>query len=36
MYVPLAMGILEAVPWRKKTLFVFEAASRSGVSSRRS
>jgi hypothetical protein len=26
MYVPLAMGMLEAVPWRKKTLFAFEAA----------
>ena len=26
MYVPLAMGILEAVPWRRKTLFAFEAA----------
>ena len=26
MYVPLAMGILEAVPWRKRTLFAFEAA----------
>lgn len=26
MYVPFAMGILEAVPWRKKTLFAFEAA----------
>ena len=26
MYVPFAMGILEAVPWRKRTLFAFEAA----------
>ena len=26
MYVPLAMGILEAVPWRRKTLFAFEGA----------
>ena len=26
MYVPFAMGILEAVRWRKRTLFAFEAA----------
>ena len=26
MYVPFAMGVLEAVRWRKKTLFAFEAA----------
>lgn len=26
MYLPLAMGTLEAVPWRRKTLFAFEAA----------
>ena len=26
MYVPFAMGVLENVPWRKKTLFAFEAA----------
>ncbi len=26
MYVPLAMGVLEVVRWRKKTLFAFEAA----------
>ena len=26
MYVPFAMGVLEAVRWRKRTLFAFEAA----------
>ena len=26
IYVPLAMGILEAVRWRKKAIFAFEAA----------
>ena len=26
MYVPFAMGILEAVRWRKKAIFAFEAA----------
>jgi hypothetical protein len=25
MYVPFAMGVLEAVRWRKRTLFAFEA-----------
>ncbi len=25
MYVPFAMGILEAVPWRRKAIFAFEA-----------
>lgn len=26
MYVPFAMGVLEAARWRKRTLFAFEAA----------
>jgi hypothetical protein len=26
MYVPFAVGVLEAVPWRKKAIFAFEAA----------
>jgi hypothetical protein len=26
VYVPLAMGILEVVPWRKRAIFSFEAA----------
>ena len=26
IYVPLAIGFLEAVPWRKKAIFAFEAA----------
>ena len=26
MYVPFAMGVLEAVRWRKRALFAFEAA----------
>ncbi len=26
MYIPFAMGTLEAVPWRKKAIFAFEAA----------
>ncbi len=25
IYVPLAMGFMEAVPWRRKTIFAFEA-----------
>jgi hypothetical protein len=31
MYVPFAMGILEAVRWRKKAIFAFEAAGGGAV-----
>lgn len=31
IYIPLAVGVLESVPWRKRTIFSFEAAGAVGL-----